>query len=116
MFGDIDNEPSEIILSANSSNSSVVSANVVQNSYSYFQNNQNGTSTISIPEHLIIKKQPFLLKFMPPSKDNPLNIASVSTSSFVDGNKTGVYRLEGSILNRGLFAIKEGGLVGKIMI
>ena len=31
LFGDIDNEPSEIILSADSSNSSVVSANVVQN-------------------------------------------------------------------------------------
>ena len=49
LFGDIDNEPSEIILSADSSNSSVVSANVVQNTLILdFQNNQNGTSTISI--------------------------------------------------------------------
>ena len=37
----------------------------------------------------------------------------MSTLSFVDGNKTGVYHLEGTILNRGLFAITEGGLVGK---
>ncbi len=52
--------------------------------------------------------------YVAPSKVNPLNIASVSTLSFVEGNKTSVYRLKGSILNRGLFAITEGGfLVGK---
>ena len=116
LFGDIDNEPSEIILSADSSNSSVVSANVVQNTLILdFQNNQNGTSTISISGRSNDQKATVSFEvYVAPSKDNPLNIASVSTLSFVDGNKTGVYRLEGSILNRGLFAIKEGGfLVGK---
>ena len=116
LFGDIDNEPSEIILSAESSNSSVVSVNIVQNTLILdFQNNQNGTSTISISGMSNDQKATVSFEvYVAPSQDNPLNIASVSTLSFVDGDKTGVYRLEGSILNRGLFAIKEGGfLVGK---
>ena len=116
LFGDIDNEPSEIILSAESSNSSVVSVNIVQNTLILdFQNNQNGTSTISISGRSNDQKATVSFEvYVAPSKDNPLNIASVSTLSFMDGNKTGVYRLEGSILNRGLFAITEGGfLVGK---
>ena len=116
LFGDIDNEPSKIILSAESSNPSVVSTNIVQNTLILdFQNNQNGTSIISISG--MSNNQKATVSFgvyVAPSKENPLNIASVSTLSFVDGNKTGVYRLEGSILNLGLFAITEGGfLVGK---
>ena len=103
LFGDIDNEPSEIILSAESSNSSVVSAKVVQNKLILdFQINQNGTSTITISGRSNYQKATVSFEvYVAPSKDNPLNIASVSTLSFVDGNKTGVYRLEGSILNRG---------------
>ena len=119
LFGDIDSEPSEIILSAESSNSSVVSANVVQNKLILdFQINQNGTSTITISGRSNDQKATVSFEvYVAPSKENPLNIASVSTLSFVEGNKTGVYRLEGSILNRGLFAITEGGfLVGKVMI
>ena len=52
--------------------------------------------------------------YVDPSENNPANMAYVYTLSFVDGNKTGFYRLQASILNRGLFAISEGGfLVGK---
>ena len=67
LFGDIDNEPSEIILSAESSNSSVVSVNIVQNTLILdLQINQNGTSTISISGMSNNQKATFLLKFMWP--------------------------------------------------
>ena len=116
LFGDIDNEPSAIILTAESNNSSIVSAKVVQNFLMLdFQYNQKGTSTISVSG--MSSNQKATVSFdvhVAPSRNNPLNTASVSTLPYADANESGIYRLQGSILNRGLFAITEGGfLLGK---
>jgi alpha-tubulin suppressor-like RCC1 family protein len=116
LFGDIDNEPSAIILTAESNNSSIVSAKVVQNFLMLdFQYNQKGTSTISVSG--MSSNQKAIVSFdvhVAPSRNNPLNTASVSTLPYADANESGTYRLQGSILNRGLFAITEGGfLLGK---
>jgi hypothetical protein len=116
LFGDIDNEPSAIILTAESNNSSIVSAKVVQNFLMLdFQYNQKGTSTISVSG--MSSNQKAIVSFdvhVAPSRNNPLNTASVSTLPYADANESGIYRLQGSILNRGLFAITEGGfLLGK---
>jgi alpha-tubulin suppressor-like RCC1 family protein len=116
LFGDIDNEPSAIILTAESNNSSIVSTKVVQNFLILdFQYNQKGTSTISVSGKS--SNQKAIVSFVvhvAPSRNNPLNTASVSTLPYADANESGIYRLQGSILNRGLFAITEGGfLLGK---
>ena len=116
LFGDIDNEPSAIILTAESNNSSIVSAKVVQNFLMLdFHYNQKGTSTISVSG--MSSNQKATVSFdvhVAPSRNNPLNTASVSTLPYADANESGIYRLQGSILNRGLFAITEGGfLLGK---
>jgi hypothetical protein len=116
LFGDIDNEPSAIILTAESNNSSIVSAKVVQNFLMLdFHYNQKGTSTISVSG--MSSNQKATVSFdvhVAPSRNNPLNTASVSTLPYADASESGIYRLQGSILNRGLFAITEGGfLLGK---
>ena len=117
LFGDIDNETSLIAKTAESSNPSLVSVEIFENTLILdFQYDRKGNAIITVTgiSNEQIATSSFLVS-VDPSENNPSNMAYVYTLPFKEREDlNGFYRLQASIMDRGSFAISEGGfLVGK---
>ena len=117
LFGDIDNETSLIAKTAESSNPSLVSVKIFENTLILdFQYDRKGNAIITVTgiSNEQIATSSFLVS-VDPSENNPSNMAYVNTLPFKERDDlNGFYRLQASIMDRGSFAISEGGfLVGK---